>query len=111
MVFFEKADSEIIKECQKFISENQDKENDYYCYHESLYLASRLIDSLLNSHKEYDDVIRKKCQQYNELENQIKKEVFATSFNNQEYTLVLDLEAHSVLDILNDIQNKNRKNL
>ena len=40
----------------------------------------------------YDDVVRKKCQQYNELDSQIGKEVFAASFNNQEYTLILDSE-------------------
>lgn len=71
-------------------------------------LTDKLINSLLESHKPFDDFIKGIIKPMNQLDD-IEKDVFAVWFNNQKYRLILDVEAHHVLEKLEYIERQNRR--
>lgn len=111
MIYYEKADSKVLMECFEFVNKNENVEDDINVFRVALNLSSRLIDSLIESQKEFDEEIKRELDKLKMLKEGPQQEAFMLAFNNKEITLVLDEKAHNALKLLNDIQNKNRKPL
>lgn len=111
MIFKEKVDEIVLSECKNFIDNNENKIKDYQVFKESLNLHGRLIDSLLASHKDFDEAIKNAIQQQKKYSSDVMMEKFIYDFNNKKISLVLDREAHLYLIKLEKIEKKNKPNL
>ena len=61
-IFYEKANKEILEECNQFIQNYRDSFADYYIYRKALCLYIKLSQSLLDSQKDFDDAIEKQIK-------------------------------------------------
>lgn len=109
MKYYEKADPMVMAECERFIQSNQDTSDNYAVFSEALRLCTKLIDSLLASHADFDDAIKNEFEKYNAMDDGIAKDIFVFKFNNTELSLVLDVKAHDVLDKLENIEKRNKR--
>ena len=107
-VFYENADQTILNECESFIQNNSFSKANYFLFREALYLYTKLSQSLLDSHKAFDDAIKKEVDRFIALEEDASKEVAIIKFNQANYCLVLDIKAHKTLEELEKIQRNNR---
>jgi hypothetical protein len=107
-VFFEKADQMILNECETFIQNNSSAKATYFVFREALHLYTRLSQSLLDSHKDFDNAIKHEVDKFIALEEDISREAAIIKFNQANYCLVLDAKAHKTLEELEKIQRNNR---
>lgn|SRR5574344_49585 len=107
--FTEKANEKIIDECKKFVKENDKKVNDYSAFKTALTLCTELINSLLESQKPFDDAIKGEIKKLDNLQSEAQKEFFVYEFNGKKMCLHLDVQAHRVLESLEDIEKNNRR--
>ena len=110
-IFYEKADEMIVKECKVFVDKNGKEQGNKKVASESLLLTDKLIKSLIESQKDYNDKVR--ALYYNVLKIANEKGdsaalVHEIAFNNYSPILVLDQQAHMILAELNKIWNNNR---
>ena len=108
-IFHEKADSTILSECKDFIQTKRTSRADYYVFREALSLYTKLSQSLLESHKDFDDAIKKEVNKFVDLEEDVSKDIAIIKFNQTNYCLMLDMQAHKVLEQLEEIQRNNRR--
>ncbi len=108
-VFYEKANDAILRQCQDFILNNKNVTADYYVFRKALELYVELSQSLLESQKEFNDAIKKETDKIVHLQRDIEKQIAVNKFNQANYTLVLDRDAHSVLEQLETIERNNRR--
>ena len=106
--FNEEANDYIKKECKQFIEEHKDIKNNYMVYSNAIKLTSKLIESLIESHKEFDEAIDREWEIYQKKDSDVSKYLFAEYFNNKGYKLYLDAEAHKLLQNLETIENNNK---
>lgn len=107
--FYETADATILEECQEFIKENSNSHADYHVFKRALELYVKLSQSLIASHKDFDDVIRRESEKIIKLVEGPEKDQLIFQFNKTQYSLVLDIKAHTVLEALNCIEQRNRR--
>ena len=108
-IFYEKANKEILEECNQFIQNYRDSFADYYIYRKALCLYIKLSQSLLDSQKDFDDAIKKETNKIIALDEGVEKDVAVFKFNQSNYCLVLDSTAHHVLEQLDIIERNNRR--
>lgn len=106
--FYEKCDAQLLTKCQKFAEKNINSKGDYYVYREALDLYVQLIESLIKSHKEFDDAIKNETNKIIVLENSLEKDMSIVKFNQANYCLYLDVVAHNMIDKLKMIEKENR---
>ena len=106
--FYEKADSEIMEECKAFIKGNIQLTADYSAYRGALHLFIKLSESLIASHKDFEEAIKAETDKMIVLEEGVDKEIAIIKFNQANYCLVLDVEAHTVLEQLDLIRKNNQ---
>ena len=99
----------ILKECEKFVEDNKDKEHDYFTYRDALHLGTKLINSLLESHKEFDEAVRSELEKYPNEGSEIEQACFMYKFNQKEIVLELDIKAQEILDRLEEIRLNNQR--
>ncbi len=107
-VFYEKADKEILEKCYKFITDNLDIRSDYTTYREALYLSCKLIDSILESQKEYNDEIAKLIKLGINFKEYRTANGFEFHYSNDILYLYFDKDAHEILEKLELIQDINK---
>jgi len=107
--FYEKADPNILIESNTFISENENSTGDYFVYREAVDLYIKLSQSLIDSHKDFDEAVRKETDRIVVLEEGPTKDGSIARFNQANFSLVLDQKAHSVLEKLEAIERNNRR--
>ena len=107
--FHEKADQEILNKCQSFIQMKSTSKADYFVFREALQLYTKLSQSMLESHKDFDDAIKSETNQFIALEEDVTKEIAIIKFNQANYCLILDVQAHKILEQLEEIQRNNRR--
>lgn len=98
--FYEKADSIILDECKEFIVKNAQTNADYYVYSTALRWFIKLSESLIASHKDFDEAIKEETNKLLFLEDGPEKDVAVIKFVQANYRLVLDVEAHCILNQL-----------
>ncbi len=108
--FYEKANAEILTKCREFVRQNINSKGDYYAYRNALSLYAKLSESLIESQKEFDDAINSEANKIIVLENGVEKDIAIIKFNQTNYCLYLDAEAHDVLEKLEIIEKNNRNN-
>lgn len=108
MYFQEKADSEVLLRCKDFVVKSKEIVNDYQTFRNALYLGIELRKSLIASHKDFDDFLIERIKDIDFLDG-IERDVFVIKFNNEKHSLLLDVEAHHVLDELEVIEKRNRR--
>lgn len=108
--YYEKADENIIRECETFIKEYNKDTHSYVNYKKALTLEVNLINSLLQSHKEFEDRVETEVQKVVLEENELKKEFLITAFNNGKIFLILDCKAHRILNKLEEIKLEYKPN-
>lgn len=106
--FYEKANEAILKESRDFVKDNIESTADYYIYREALSYYVKLSQSLIDSHKDFDEAIKKETDKLIFLDDGPEKDFHILQFNQANYSLVLDVEAHKVLEQLAQIEIKNR---
>ncbi len=80
-IFYEKANKEILEECNQFIQNHRDSFADYYIYRKALCLYIKLSQSLLDSQKDFDDAIKKETNKIIALDEGVEKDVAVFKFN------------------------------
>lgn len=108
-IYKEKADLKILDKCKKFIHLHSNTRGNYEISTIALNLYDELLNSLLASHKEFENAILKENAKILFEEDGIKLECLITKYNNTEFILELDAEAQSVLKKLEDIENNNKR--
>ncbi len=108
-IFQEKANAEVMKECEGFIQKHSTTTGDYYTFRESLALYLKLAQTLIDSQKDFDNAIRQETDKIIKMEEGIEKERNIIIFNQSNYSLRLDQDAHKVLEELEKIQRNNCK--
>lgn len=108
-VFHEKADQTILNECKNFIQANFASKANYFVFWEALQLYTKLSQSLLGSHKDFDDAIKLEVDKFIDLEEDVSKDIAIIKFNQANYCLMLDVRAHKILEQLEEIQRNNRR--
>lgn len=103
--YYEKADEEILNKCKSFIQENKGL-SDYTVYKSAINLTTELINSLLESHKDFNEDIKKEIDTINNEEDEIKRLFMMNAFKEKEYTLFLDVEAHNIIKELDSIKDQ-----
>ena len=98
--FYEKADSTILEECKNFIEKNVQTIADYCAYREALRLFIKLSESLIASHEDFEEAIKEETNKLLFLEDGTEKDVAVIKFVQANYRLVLDVEAHRILNQL-----------
>ena len=98
--FYEKADSEIIEECKVFIKANIHVTADYSAYRGALHLFIKLSESLIASHKDFEETIKAETDKIFGTEASADKDFAVYRFNQANYRLILDAEAHHILNQL-----------
>lgn len=106
--FYEKADERILEDCRMFVNDNKNTYADYYTYRKALNLYVRLSESLLDSQNEFDKHIKEECDKIVRLEEGVEKDLAVIRFNQANYCLVLDMQAHEILEQLEIIEKNNR---
>lgn len=107
--FYEKADLNILNESNTFVSKNEDSTGNYFVYREALDLYIKLSQSLIDSHKDFDEAIKKEIDTIVVLEEGPTKDGSIARFKQSHYSLVLDQKAHTVLEKLEEIERRNRR--
>ena len=107
-IFYEKANEAILKECKDFIKNNNESTADYYVYREALSFYVKLSQLLIDSHKDFDEAIKTETDKLIFLNDGPEKDFHILQFNQANYSLVLNVEAHRVLEQLAQIEIKNR---
>lgn len=107
--FFEKADENVLKECKSFIEQNKNVSASYYVFRDALRLYIKLSQSLLDSQIEFNEALKKEINQIIVLEEGPIRDGAVARFNQANYSLVLDQNAHKVLEQLEVIESNNRK--
>ena len=108
VVFHEKANGEILQECKNFVEANKESVADYYIYRESLSYYGKLSQSLIDSHKDFEEAIKKETDKFIFLDNGPEKDFYTMQFNQANYSLVLDTGAYHILEQLAQIEKNNR---
>ena len=80
---------------------------DCFVFREALQLYTRLSQSMLESHKDFDDAIKSETDQFIALED-VAKEIAIIKFNQANYCLIFDVQAHKIPEQLEEIQRNNR---
>ena len=106
--FHEKADNKMLAKCRVFVEENINSKGDYNVYISALSLYVQLRDALIKSHKEFDDAIISEINKNNTLEDDLERFIAKNKFNQINYYLYPDIEAHNVLEQLDTIEKNNR---
>ena len=106
-IFYEKADSVILNQCNAFIQINSTTKADYFIFREALQLYIKLSQSMLESHKDFDDAIKLEVDKFIALEKEVSKDIAIIKFNQANYCLMLDVQAHQTLEQLEEIQRNN----
>ncbi len=75
MNFQEKADSVILQKCKDFVAKSNDIKNDYQTFKNALILGTELRESLIASHKDFDDYIKERIKEIDFLDG-IERDVF-----------------------------------
>ena len=109
-IFHEKAEKNIVNECQDFINNNPSNELDYSVFRKALELYTKLSQSLLKSHKEFDEAVKNETEKIVFMEEGTEKDSAIYKFAQQNYCLYLDVEAHRILGQLVMIQQQNKGN-
>lgn len=109
MIFYEKANQEVLVKCKAFIDSNSNTKNDYCVFKESLRLEKELIQSLLESQKDFDDTVKKELDKKPPNDESPEMDAFIFRFNNLELKRCLDVEAHKTLQKLQKIIERNTK--
>lgn len=109
IVFHEKADQDILNKCKTFIQMNSTSKSDYFVFREALQLYTNLSQSMLESHKDFDDAIKLEADKFIALEEDVSKDIAIIKFNQANYCLTLDVQAHQILEQLEEIQSNNRR--
>lgn len=99
-IFHEKADREILEECKAFAENNIHSTADYYAYKKALHLFIKLSESLIASHKDFDEAIQEETNKLPFLEDGPEKDIAVMKFVQANYRLALDVEAHCILNQL-----------
>lgn len=107
--FYEKADENIVNNCKLFIMKYQNSSANYYVFKKALTWYIELSQSLIASHKEFDEAIKTKIGKVILLEDGPEKEATVARFNQGEYSLILDKTAHELLGQLEMIEKNNRR--
>ena len=107
--FYEKADPNILNESNAFVCKNENSTGNYFVYRKALGLYIKLSQSLIDSHKEFDEAIKKEIDTIVVLEEGPTKDGSIARFNQAHYSLVLDQKAHTVLEKIEEIERKNRR--
>lgn len=108
-VFYEKADQAILNQCKTFIQTNSTTKADYFVFREALQLYTKLSQSMLESHKDFDDAIKLEVDKFIVLEEDASKNIAIIKFNQANYCLILDVQAHQILEQIEEIQRNNRR--
>lgn len=108
-IFYEKADQVILNQCKTFIQMHSTTKADYFIFREALQLYIKLSQSMLESHKDFDDAIKSEVDKFIVLEEDTSKEIAIIKFNQANYCLMLDVQAHQTLEQLEGIQRNNRR--
>ena len=108
-VFYEKADEKILKESENFVEFNKEIKGDNFVCRESLDLFIKLSRSLMDSQKDFDAAIKIESDKIDTLEDGPSKDCAIARFNQANYVLILDKEAHDVLKKLLLIGIENRR--
>ena len=106
--FYEKSDEVVLNRCKQFVQDNMGKTSDYHVYRDALRLYTELSQSLIDSQKDFDEAITKEAEPIVLLDDGPEKEFRIIQFNQANYSLVLDMEAHKVLEQLMQIEINNR---
>ena len=107
--YYEKANPEIIEESKQFIEENKETTGDYFAFRKALSLYIQLSESLIESHKAFDEAIQADIDKYIS-KGDIGGYLLENVLNSKQYKLYLDVEAHVVLNELYKIQHNNDNN-
>lgn len=108
MVYREKADPKILQKCEDFVIANSSIEGDYDVYKIAMDLCHKLIDSLLASHKDFDEAVKFLKEKYDSIKEGPKKDFYAFKFND--ICLQLDKNAQNILAELERIERNNKPN-
>lgn len=105
MEFEEKADSTILAECKDFVEKNAQGIVNYYVYSQALRLFIKLSESLVASHKDFEEAIKVETDKISAEANGAK-DLAIYRFNQANHHLILDAKAHKVLHQLELIYKK-----
>ena len=103
--FYEKANGQVLEECEAFIKSHINSSVDYFAYKGALRLFIKLSESLIASHKDFEDAIKVEADKIFGTEVSFDKDLAVYRFNQANYCLILDVEAHIVLNQLEEIYN------
>ena len=109
MQFYEKADGEILEECRTFVKNNIHSTADYCAYRGALSLFIKLSESLIASHEDFEEAIKAETDKIFGTEASVDKDLAVFKFNQAKYRLILDAEAHHILNQL-ELIYKNYQN-
>ena len=108
VVFYEKANNAVLQECKEFVELNKESVADYYIYCKALSYYGKLSQSLIDSHKDFEEAIKKETDKFIFLDDGPEKDFYTMRFNLANYSLVLDEVAHRILEQLAQIEKNNR---
>lgn len=108
MLFYEKADARVLTRCRNFIKLYKSERKNEEVFKKASKLKEELIYSLLESHQDANDKITEILNTVNSAANDFWKEYFYYKRIIDSISIILDADAQSVLNELEQIENSNQ---